>query len=75
MQTNLESQFSLGLEEKQPVREIELESEAKKTDVSLNIIEKILNAFKVEDDIDLARLKKQWNVLNVFRKKEPNSNS
>ena len=30
MQTNLEAQFLLGLEEKQPVREIEPEAEAKK---------------------------------------------
>ena len=58
MQTVPEAQFLLRLPEKVPVREIEIESEAETPDVFLNTIEKIIDAFKEEDEIDLARVEK-----------------
>ena len=58
MQTDPEAQFSLRLTEKVPVREIEIESEAETPDVSLNTIEEIIDAFKEEDEIDLAMVEK-----------------
>ena len=58
IQTVPKAQFSLRLTEKVPVRDIEIEPEAETRDVSTKKIEKILDAFKEEDKIDLSMVEK-----------------
>ena len=76
MQTDSEAQFFCRLTEKVPVREFEIELEAETPDVSLNTIEKIIDAFKEEDEIDLAVVEKLKELgmyeayLEIFDKTE-----
>ena len=74
METDQEAQFSLHITKKLPVNENEIESEAKTPDVSLNTIEKFIDTFKEEDEIDLAMVEKLRELrmyVTYLTKKEP----